>query len=81
MTIGKEDIKKVGSILKAVREKESVTQTEMMKRMKKHQSFISNVENTIKVASLVTIVSYLDKLGYVLCIQKKDAKKPAKKSK
>lgn len=75
MTIGKEDIKKVGSILKAVREKENVTQLEMKKRMKKHQSFMSNVENTVKIASLKTIVAYLDKLGYVLCIQKADAKK------
>ncbi len=65
------NLKKVGEMLVEIRNSESVSQTVLAKRMKKNQSFISNVEKAVKIPSTPTIVNYLDKLGYKLLIIKK----------
>ena len=68
--ITKKNLKKIGSILMEVRKAEGFSQIALAKKMKKQQGFVSNIERTIRIASMPTIVNYLDKLGYKLTIQK-----------
>ncbi len=65
------NLKKVGSMLADIRNSGEMSQTVLAKKMKKNQSFVSNVEKAVKIPSTPTIVNYLDKLGYKLLIIKK----------
>jgi hypothetical protein len=68
------NVKRLNSILTQIRKGEGVSQTTLAKKMKKPQPFICNVETQSKTPSTITMVKYLQSLGWNIVLVKKSSK-------